>query len=230
MDRRKSLKYITLGSVATGTLLSGCEPPENKEEHNHQPVAKDSQRPLKEVERDARLMKEHFFSSHEMITVMVLSDLIIPEDDYSGNATQAGVPDFIEFMIKDLPELQTPVRGGLKWLDAESNKRFKHSFKDCNDEQQTQILDAIAYPGTAQPEMRHGVVFFSLFRNLVASGFWSSRIGIADIGYQGNRGAIWDGPPKEVMEKMGVEYDPGLLHKYVTPEERNSQMDFTDAG
>ena len=140
-----------------------------------------------------------------------------------------GVSDFIEFMMKDLPELQTPVRGGLKWRDGEANKRFELTFKDCNEGQQTQILDDIAYPETAKPEMRHGVVFFSLFRNLVASGFWSSRIGIEDIGYQGNRGAIWDGPPKEVMEKKGLEYDPRLLSKYVTPEDRNSPMDFADS-
>jgi gluconate 2-dehydrogenase gamma chain len=225
MDRRKSLKYITLGSVATTTLLSGCEPSSKKEEHAHQSVPYDSQRPLKEVERDGRLMKDHFFTADEMITVMVLSNLIIPEDEYSGNATQAGVPDFIEFMMKDRPELQTPVRGGLKWLDTEANKRFDHTFRDCNEEQQTQILDDIAYPETTRNGMQHGVVFFSLFRDLVASGFWSSRIGIEDIGYLGNRGAIWDGPPKEVLDKMGLDHDPGLLPKYVTIDDRNSPMD-----
>jgi gluconate 2-dehydrogenase gamma chain len=226
MNRRKSLKYLTVGSLTAGTLLSSCEPSAEREEPTHQTAGYNTQRPQEEIERDARLMKEHFFTSHEMITVMVLSNLVIPEDEFSANATQAGVPDFIEFMMKDRPELQTPVREGLKWLDAEAAKRFNLNFKDCEEEQQARILDDIAYPETARTEMNHGVDFFSLFRKLVASGFWSSRIGIEDIGYQGNRATIWNGPPEKVLKKHGVEFDPELLPHYVTMEDRNTPMEF----
>src|SRR3546814_4739732 len=109
-----------------------------------------------------------------------------PADDRSGNAEEAGVPTFIEFTMKDQPGHQTPIRGGLRWLDIECLNRFDKSFKDCAQAQQTELLDEIAWPEVAKPEMQRGVSFFSWFRSLVATGFWSSKIGIEDIGYRGN--------------------------------------------
>ncbi|MBK7936099.1 MAG: gluconate 2-dehydrogenase subunit 3 family protein [Lewinellaceae bacterium] len=158
-----------------------------------------------EKQRDAKLFKEQFFNKHELKTIGVLADIIIPKDQYSGSATDAGVVDFIEFMAKDKPELQTPLRGGIGWIDAQSNSRFEKKFIDLTPAQRIEIVEDIAYPKRKKTGMSQGVAFFSLMRNLTASGFWSSQIGIADIGYKGNVANVWNGVPEEVMKQYGLE-------------------------
>lgn len=158
-----------------------------------------------EKARDAKLFKEQFFNKHELLTIGILADIIIPKDRYSGSATEAGVVDFIEFMAKDKPELQTPLRGGLGWLDSQSLKRFEKKFSDCSQAQRIEIVEDIAYPERKKPGMSQGIAFFSLMRNLTAGGFWSSQIGIADIGYKGNVANVWNGVPEEVVKQYGVE-------------------------
>mgnify|MGYP000905414150 FL=1 len=158
-----------------------------------------------EKQRDAKLFKEVFFNKHEMKTIAVLVDIIIPKDERSGSATDAGVPDFIEFMAKDKPELQTPLRGGLTWLDTQASRRFGRQFIECVAAQRIEIVEDIAYPERKKPGMSQGIAFFSLMRNLTASGFWSSKIGIEDIGYQGNVANVWNGVPEEVKRQYGVE-------------------------
>jgi hypothetical protein len=138
-----------------------------------------------------------------MQTITVLVDIIIPRDARSGSASDAGVPDFLEFMVKDKPELQTPLRGGLTWLDNQSKKRFANNFIDLSDAERLALVEDMAYPERKKPGMGHGVAFFSLMRNLTASGFWSSKMGIEDIGYQGNTPNQWDGPPEEVIRQYG---------------------------
>lgn len=158
-----------------------------------------------EKARDAKLFKEQFFNKHELLTIGILADIIIPKDQYSGSATEAGVVDFIEFMAKDKPELQTPLRGGLGWLDSQSLKRFEKKFSDCSQAQRIEIVEDIAYPERKKPGMSQGIAFFSLMRNLTAGCFWSSQIGIADIGYKGNVANVWNGVPEEVTKQYGVE-------------------------
>ena len=158
-----------------------------------------------EKERDAKLFKEVFFNKNEMKTIGVLADIIIPKDSRSGSATEAGVVDFIEFMAKDKPELQTPLRGGLVWLDTQAKKRFEKKFTDCSHAQQIEIVEDIAYPQRKKPGMSQGVAFFSLMRNLTASAFWTSQIGIADLGYVGNTPNQWTGVPEEVLRQYGLE-------------------------
>lgn len=148
-----------------------------------------------------------FFTAHELQTVQVLSDLIIPRDDRSGSATDAGVPEFMDFMMMDRPDGQTPMRGGLAWLDTETHARFGKTFVDAADAQRTAILDDIAWPKKARPDMSQGVAFFNMFRDLTASGFWSSKMGVTDLGYQGNTFvADWKGCPDEALRKLGVQY------------------------
>lgn len=158
-----------------------------------------------EKDRDAKLFKEVFFNKQELKTLGVLADIIIPKDARSGSATDAGVLEFIEFMAKDKPELQTPLRGGLLWIDAQANKRFEKKFADCSRAQQIEIVEDIAYPQRKKPGMSQGVAFFSLMRNLTASAFWSSQIGIADLGYVGNTPNQWAGVPEEVLKQFGLE-------------------------
>jgi len=158
-----------------------------------------------EKERDARLFKEVFFNKHEMKTIGVLADIIIPKDSRSGSATEAGVVELIEFMAKDKPELQTPLRGGLVWLDIQAKQRFEKKFVDCAAAQQIEIVEDIAYPQRKKPGMSQGIAFFSLMRNLTASAFWSSQIGIADIGYMGNTPNQWAGVPEDVVKQYGLD-------------------------
>jgi hypothetical protein len=146
-----------------------------------------------------------------MKTIAVLSDIIIPKDDVSGSATDAGVPAFIEFIAKDMPHYQTPLRGGIKWLDIQCMKRFGVDFASCNSTQQIEIVDEIAFPEKAKPEMQQGVSFFNTMRDLTACGFFTSKIGIADLGYAGNKPNQWDGVPKEVLDQYGLKYDDRTL-------------------
>ncbi len=150
-----------------------------------------------------------------MATITVLVDIIIPRDDVSGSASDAKVPDFIEFMAKDRPEHQIPLRGGLKWLDVQSSKRFNKVFTDCSASQQIEIVDDIAFPEQAKPGMEQGVAFFNLVRNLTATGFFTSEMGIKDLGYVGNRPNQWDGVPQEVLDQYGIKYDERTLNESV---------------
>lgn len=148
--------------------------------------------------------KPRFFRPHEWRTVRRLSDLIIPRDERSGGATDAGVPEFIDFMMMDRPNMQLQMRGGLRWLDNHSNARFAKRFISLTASQQTSVLDEIAYPAKAAPDVSHGVSFFNFFRDLTAAGFWSSRIGVKDIGYIGNEWRSWDGCPPAALRRLGV--------------------------
>lgn len=202
MNRRESLKALGLIAAGTGMLATACTTDKNK-------VA-DLQLGDKlagvedwEHERNAKLHAEKFFTDHEMATITVLADIIIPKDAISPSASEAEVPAFIEFIVKDLPDNKVPMRGGLKWLDLHSNKRYKNAFIKCNKEQQIAIVDDIAYPDNVKPGMEQGVAFFSLMRSLTASGFYTTEVGVRDIGYVGNKPGVWDGVPEDVLKEHG---------------------------
>jgi hypothetical protein len=147
------------------------------------------------------------FTPPEWETVRLLVDLIIPKDERSGSATDAGVPEFMDFMLGDEPELGTPVRGGLAWLDHHCADRYGKTFVAASDAERAALLDDIAWPKRAKPEHAAGVAFFSSFRDLTASGFYSSRLGVADLRYVGNTFiAQWAGCPPEALAKLGVTY------------------------
>jgi hypothetical protein len=147
-----------------------------------------------------------FFDAHEYATLCVLVDLIIPKDEQSGSATDAGVPEFMDFMMVDDPARQTPMRGGLAWIDHECEDRFDKRFLECDAAQRTAVLDDIAWPQKAKPEFVHGVAFFNSFRDLTAAGFFSSTMGVTDLQYQGNvMVPEWKGCPDEAHRKLGVE-------------------------
>src|SRR5437762_11019441 len=151
MDRRKSLKAMAVGTISTSLLLDACKLADKKKEtaeanKDAGSTAGNLDRQPEEKARDEKEMADKFFTGHEMETIAVLADIIIPADEISGSATDAKVPDFIEFIVKDMPEHQVPMRGGLRWLDMQCFKRFQKAFKDCNHDQQIEIVDDIAYP------------------------------------------------------------------------------------
>ena len=149
-----------------------------------------------------------FFTATEFKLVRTLADIIIPKDERSGSASDAGVPEFMDFMMIDQPTRQIAMRGGLAWLDSECQERFDKTFLDCIETERTAVLDDIAWPQKARPELSHGVAFFNSFRDLTASGFWTTRMGIDDLQYMGNRSvARWNGCPPEALKKLGVSYE-----------------------
>ena len=208
MDRRKSLKLIATGAVAVPAVIAGCKPDDKKAGETKKAdneFALDRNADELKYERSV-LAQEKFFTPHEMATITILGDIIIPKDEVSGNASDAKVPDFIEFIVKDMPQHQTPMRGGLRWLDLQCIKQFGKTFKDCSPEQQIQLVDQIAYPNKAKADMKQGVAFFSLMRNLTATGFYTSEIGVKDIGYAGNTPNKWNGVPDEVLKQYNLSY------------------------
>jgi hypothetical protein len=159
------------------------------------------------LRRRGQAFQPQFFTPHEYQTVGILVDLIIPRDERSGSATDAGVPEFMDFILNDQKGQQTPMRGGLAWLDTECRERFGRDFTDCDDAQRRALLDDIAWPAKARPEMSQGVAFFNRFRDLTATGFWSSKMGVEDLGYMGNTAvAEWKGCPDEQLKRLGVSY------------------------
>lgn len=206
MNRRDTIKALGLAALGSTVLLKSCKTEGDKvigkEELEKQPGREDF-----EIERINRLNSERFFDEHEMATLAVLADIIIPADEISGSATDAGVPDFIEFIVKDIPSHKLPMRGGIKWLDMQSLQRFGTSFIVAKEEQQLEIIDDIAYPNIASAEMQQGVAFFNRMRSLTASGFYTTQIGIEDIGYKGNTPNQWKGVPAEVLAQYGLTSD-----------------------
>jgi len=209
MDRRKYLKTLAAGTLGTGVLLESCAP-DQKAKTSSIPAPTIDRTP-EELAHYNKLMSEKFFTDHEMKTIAVLADIIIPKDEVSGSATDAKVPDFIEFIVKDMPHHQVPMRGGLKWLDLQCVRRYENAFADCTSQQQIEMVDEIAWPDNAKPEMKAGVSFFNLMRDLTACGFFTSEIGIKDLGYAGNKPNQWDGVPQDVLDQYGLKYDQRTL-------------------
>jgi hypothetical protein len=230
MDRRESIKSILVGSLAGGMVVNGCEPV--KETNENEPLKNLEGvygRTPEEKARDARLNEENFFSIHEMETVSTLCDLILPATKDFGSASDAGVPDFIAFIVKDLPNYQLPIRGGIMWLDHHASKLFELDFKKLSTEQQKSILDTLAFPDGSS-DLSQGVRFFNLVRNLVLTGYYTSEMGIKELGYQGNMPGVWDGVPDDVLKAHGLAYDDDWLSKCVDQSKRMEQVIWDDNG
>jgi len=148
-----------------------------------------------------------FFTPREWEAVRVLVDLVIPRDERSGSATDALVPEFMDFILAENATMQTPMRGGLAWIDLACRRRYQKTLVECADPERRAVLDDIAWPARAKPEHSQGAAFFTSFRDLTASGFWSSKMGVADLGYLGNATlAEWQGCPPAALDKLGVRY------------------------
>ncbi|WP_316799894.1 gluconate 2-dehydrogenase subunit 3 family protein [Pedobacter frigidisoli] len=206
MNRRDSIKALGLTAISTSVLVEACKQPENTAD---KPIPEEPKpetgREQWEIDRDKQLKSVKFFNDHEMATITVLADIIIPKDDVSGSASDAKVPEFIEFIVKDIPEHKVPMRGGLKWLDIYCFNKYEKSFIDASLNQQLSIVDEIAYPNKTKPEVQPGVTFFNRMRDLTASGFYTTEIGVKDIGYAGNAPNQWEGVPADVLKQYGME-------------------------
>ena len=186
----------------------------------------------KEIERDERLRAEIFLNEHELATVAVLCDIILPASPTAGSASDAEVPEFIEFIVKDMPYHQIPMRGGLMWLDAESNKRFNKEFINCSDAEQIEVVDDIAYPDPdgKKPAMGPGINFFNLMRNLTLTGYYTTKVGFDDLGFVGNFPNVWDGVPEEILKDHDVELDEEWAAKCIDQSKREIIAEWDDQG
>jgi gluconate 2-dehydrogenase gamma chain len=195
-NRRTMLQVLGAAPLAAGFAWTEAEA---QQAHQQAHAAEAATR------KTAVRFRPKFFTAAEYALVTVLVDLIIPKDEKSGSATDAGVPQFMDFMMIDQPARQIAMRGGLAWIDRESLTRFNKTFVAASATERSQILDDIAWPQKATPELSHGVAFFNSFRDLTASGFFTSKMGMADLQYMGNRYAPeWAGCPDEVLKKLGV--------------------------
>jgi gluconate 2-dehydrogenase gamma chain len=200
VSRRQLLNVIgsvpAVAALTAGSALANGQQ-ENQQDHSH--MAQGQAAPPKGP------YQRKVFNDHQWRTVGVLSDLIIPADERSGSATQAGVPEFIDDWITFKKQedgnnrLEAQILGGLMWLDRESNRQFEKVFADAAPDQQKKILDRIAWPARASEEDHVWVLFFNVFRDLTLSGFFSSKMGVADLPYLGNTVVTdWQGCPPKV--------------------------------
>lgn len=196
IKRRTALQIIASAPAAAALTWTNAEA---AQAHDHAQAARTT------AAKSGAPYKPKFFTPHEWATVRVLVDIILPKDERSGSATDVGVPEFMDFIINDRPDRQTAMRGGLAWIDVECQRRFDKTFLDCAAAQRTEVLDDIAWPQKAKPENSHGVAFFNSFRDLTATGFWTTKVGMQDLQYMGNTFVgKWEGCPEEVLKKLGI--------------------------
>jgi hypothetical protein len=203
MNRRQSIKALGIGAVSSGLLLDACQAPVAKE--TPKTDGQEFGRQDFEIRRDKELAAATFFTAEEMASITILGDIILPKDERSGSASELGVPAFIEFIVKDEPEHQLPMRGGLRWLDVYCLNHYEHPFAACTPAQRLEVVDEIAYPFKQKPGMEQGVAFFNKMRELTAIGFFTSKDGIKDLGYMGNAPGKWEGVPEDVLKLYGLE-------------------------
>jgi len=195
-----------IGTVGAGVLVEACTSADKKNIAGSADASLDD-RMQEEKAYLAKMAKEDkFFNEHEMATITVLGDIIMPKDEVSGSASDAKVPEFIEFIVKDMPTHQTPIRGGLRWLDLHCYKLYEKAFVNLTAAQQITVVDSIAYPNKAPKELVQGVSFFNLMRDLVTTGFYTTEIGIKDLGYVGNAPNQWNGVPDDVLKQYKLAY------------------------
>src|SRR5215510_5411500 len=148
ISRREALKFFTSAPIAAAMVWVPAEV---------EAAAEQAQAVRRQTTQAGTRFQPKFFTAHEYATVVLLVDWIIPKDERSGSASEAGVPEFMDFMMIDQPTRQTAMRGGLAWIDHLCESRFDKRFVDCANSQQQSVLDDIAYPAKVRPETAHGI-------------------------------------------------------------------------
>ena len=179
LTRRDILRTLAMGTLG-GSVLQVI--PAEAAEYAHQMVRKE-----KAASATGKYAPK-YFSAHQYETLNVLCDAIIPKDEKSGGAVEAGAPEFIDLLSSENPKYQLKLGGGLFWLDNFCSDRYEHLYLDCTPEQRREVLDLIAFRKNAKqnPALSQGVAFFALLRNMTCDAFYTSKIGIADLQYIGN--------------------------------------------
>ncbi len=178
ISRRDILKSLTLTAV-TGSVLRVI--PLEAAEYAHRMVRQEKSGTNHEY-------TPKFFSPRAYKTLRSLCNTIIPPDEESKGALEAGAPEFIDLITSENAEYQVALGGGLMWLDNTCIDRYEKAYLECSPQQQKEILDLIAYRKNAKkdPSLGQGIEFFAFLRKLTADGFFTSEIGIEYLGYIGN--------------------------------------------
>ena len=188
MNRRQAITAIAAMSASLGIPASILE-----RAMEHRVASRRSQ------------VDPRFFNAGELAVVTVLGDMVIPKDEKSGAASDAKVPEYMDFICAEYHSTGDWMRSGLNWLDGVSVGRYQKGFAALTDDQRAAIVNDIAWPARARPENAAGARFFNRFRDLTASGFWSSQMGVQDLQYMGNTFVMqWNGCPPEAKAKIGV--------------------------
>jgi len=179
VTRRAVLKSLSMGAVA-GSVLTVI--PLQAAEHVHNMIESEK------ADNKAGVYTPKYFDVHGYKTLQALCETILPADADSGGAMEAGAPEFIDLLTSENADYQSVLGGGMKVLDSTCVSRYGKAYLECTPQQQSEILDLIAYRKNAVQDesLSHAVEFFSLLRNLTADGFFTSKIGIKYLGYKGN--------------------------------------------
>ena len=230
MKRRDSIETITLGALGASYLLNGCYGV-TQEKIKRSLTRYQYGRTPKEKLYDDQLFNQDFFTDQELTTLNKLCNLILPANK-NGSIEEAEVVQLIEFMAKDIPSYQKPLRDGINWINKESDLNFNQKFTDIPEESQKQILDKIAYydPNQDMSDLPDEVQWFNLLRNLTVTGYFTSQVGIKELGYKGNSPNVWDGVPQEVLDEHGLSYDEEWLSKFVDQSKRLDIAKWDDYG
>ena len=230
MKRRDSIKTIALASFGASLFLESCYGV-SREKITRFLTRYEYGRTPEEKEIDDKLFAQKFFTNDELLTLDKLCNIILPPNEF-GSIRDAEVVQLIEFMAKDIPSYQEPLRNGLVWIDKECKTRFTKIFIDCKLSQQKEILDEIAYynPNENMDDQSEPVQWFNLVRNLTMTGYFTSEVGIKELGYKGNFPNVWDGVPQDVLDQYGLEYDKEWLDKFVDQSKRNIIAEWDDDG
>ena len=233
MNRRETLKSLFLAPLA-GTVIAsnGCGTMASNNASRitwaRLPTEYSYGRTDAEKLTDQRLFAETYFREHELVTIAVLCDIILPNNHPNGGALDAGLPDFVEFMVKDREQYKLPVRGGIAWLDSYSIENFGPDFINISESQRLSICNEISYPDNQAPELQAGISFFSLMRNLTLTGYYTTELGFRDLDYMGNTPNVWDGVPETVLRRHGKSYDSDWLSKCIDQSTRDIVAEWDD--
>ena len=232
MNRRNTLKTLLVGGIgaAVAGTTQSCDREAVAPASATEPEVKGyGLRTPYEAAHDERINREQFYTEDELADIAILANIIAPGGDGQPAATDTGIQEFMEFMAKDQPEnhQETP-RGGLAWLNSESNRRFGARFAEISDDQRIDIVDDIAYPEEAKDTpMAYGAKFFDYMRFMTLTCYFTSREGMMGyLGYEGNQPNVWDGVPQEVLDKHGKSYDPKYLPFYVNQDRRDEMAEW----
>jgi gluconate 2-dehydrogenase gamma chain len=179
VTRRDILRTLAIGA-AGGSVLQVI--PAKVAEYAHQMVHNEK------TASAAGKYVPKYFSAHQYAMLLTLCDTIIPKDEKSGGAVEAGAPEFIDLLTSENEEWQVALGGGLQWLDSFCSDRYSTVFLECTPEQRKEVLDLIAFRKNAKQDLSlsQGVVFFAFLRRFTCDGFYTSKIGIEDLQYIGN--------------------------------------------
>jgi hypothetical protein len=212
--RRDALRKIALALTAAGGGSLSVE----AAQHVHSATA---------AERSNGAYTPKAFSAHEWTTLRRLTELIVPADSRSGSALDAGAPEFIDMLASQNVELARIYHGGIAWLDAEMHRRYDKEFAEAAPAQQTAMLDALVeaerimqersaeesayvrgeiyrmfsnYTAKTGTPLAAGVRFFDWVRKMTVDAYYTSPVGIKDLGFIGNGALSKYEVPKEVLE------------------------------